>query len=296
MPKRSTDPRKRLQQMLEGEIDVTALYELADELTSGDGSPRFTVDAGHINRLGFELVTKKETAVGELIKDAYDADASSVHLVFSGDFESSEDEPRRSAVLKIIDTGDGMSYQELISGFMRLSTPIKIDNPRSKKSRDRAGSKGIGRFATQRLGRCLDVFTQTSGAGHGWHLSIDWDQFQPHSSIYSIPSTLKAFKRNGVGTTLAISGLRDPWTDDSVRQLRDFIGPLVEPSSPEGKPRKGKEAFNVFIERPHSHQINVQEDVYTTLIQASCGNAGKWVDSRARRRGGETAWREACAA
>jgi signal transduction histidine kinase len=269
MPKKPLDPRKRLQQMLAGEIDVTTLYELADELASGNGSARFTVDAGHISRLGFELVTKKETAVGELIKNAYDADASTVHLVFSGDFESLREESRRSAVLEIIDTGDGMSYEELINGFMRLSTPIKIDNPRSKNSRDRAGSKGIGRFATQRLGRRLDVFTQTSGAGSGWHLSIDWDQFQPHSSIYAIPVNLKEVKGNCIGTTLAISGLRDAWTDDAVRSLRDFVGPLVEPSSPEGKPRKGKESFNVFIERPQHAQINVQEDVYTTLIRAS---------------------------
>lgn len=33
----------------------------------------FTVDAGIINRLGKELVGRAETAVSELVKNAYDA-------------------------------------------------------------------------------------------------------------------------------------------------------------------------------------------------------------------------------
>lgn len=42
----------------------------------------FTVDAGIINRLGLELVGKSETALAELIKNSYDADANIVNLYF----------------------------------------------------------------------------------------------------------------------------------------------------------------------------------------------------------------------
>ncbi|WP_183561649.1 hypothetical protein [Mucilaginibacter sp. SP1R1] len=38
----------------------------------------FKVDAGLIDRLGRELVGKGETAVSELIKNSYDADATKV--------------------------------------------------------------------------------------------------------------------------------------------------------------------------------------------------------------------------
>jgi len=38
----------------------------------------FTVDAGLIQRLGYELVGRAETAVSELIKNSYDADATVV--------------------------------------------------------------------------------------------------------------------------------------------------------------------------------------------------------------------------
>ena len=42
----------------------------------------FTVDAGLIQRLGYELVGRAETAVSELIKNAYDADATVVDVNF----------------------------------------------------------------------------------------------------------------------------------------------------------------------------------------------------------------------
>ena len=41
----------------------------------------FSTDAGIIARLGRELVGKQETALTELIKNAYDADATNVDVV-----------------------------------------------------------------------------------------------------------------------------------------------------------------------------------------------------------------------
>jgi hypothetical protein len=38
----------------------------------------FSVDAGLIDRLGRELVGRAETALSELVKNAYDADATKV--------------------------------------------------------------------------------------------------------------------------------------------------------------------------------------------------------------------------
>ena len=59
------------------------IVALSNELAKLDENyVRFSVDAGIINRLGKELVGKRETAVSELIKNAYDAEASYVNLVF----------------------------------------------------------------------------------------------------------------------------------------------------------------------------------------------------------------------
>ena len=108
----------------------------------------FTADAALIDRIGRELVGKQETGLLELVKNSYDADATAVKVTFEQDN------------LTIEDNGTGMNRQELISGFLRLAGDMKIRKPVSERfERRRAGRKGIGRFATQRLGRHLVLST-----------------------------------------------------------------------------------------------------------------------------------------
>jgi DNA topoisomerase VI subunit B len=115
----------------------------------------FTIDAGLIQRLGYELVGRAETAVSELIKNSYDADATVVDADFIDSYQS-------GGTLIISDNGTGMTENQLINGFMRISSTDKIHNPTSEIfKRTKAGRKGIGRFATQRLGEQLTIITQT---------------------------------------------------------------------------------------------------------------------------------------
>ena len=74
----------------------------------------FSVDAGLIDRLGRELVGKAETAVSELVKNSYDADAKNVKVNFIDSLWS-------GGVLEIVDDGLGMTYDHLKSGFMTIS-------------------------------------------------------------------------------------------------------------------------------------------------------------------------------
>lgn len=69
----------------DGQVDYNKLIEVATDLSSEDLSNiRFSVDAKIVERLGEQLVAKKTTALSELIKNAYDADASSVNVDFIG--------------------------------------------------------------------------------------------------------------------------------------------------------------------------------------------------------------------
>lgn len=119
--------RRRLQKALEAERpDISSVLEMAAELATHDPNHvHFSIDASHISRLGRELVARRETALSELVKNAYDADATRVWLTFS-DTESP------GGTLEIRDNGDGMTRKELLDGFMRVSTPIKFDQPVSK--------------------------------------------------------------------------------------------------------------------------------------------------------------------
>lgn len=79
----------------------------------------FTVDAGLIDRLGRELVGRAETAVSELVKNSYDADATEVKVTFI-------DSDIIGGSLVIEDNGVGMNEFQLEQGFMRISSTDKV--------------------------------------------------------------------------------------------------------------------------------------------------------------------------
>lgn len=61
--------------------NYSKILELSSKLASFDkDNLRFSVDAGVIDRLGTELVARQETAVSELVKNSYDADAKTCNI------------------------------------------------------------------------------------------------------------------------------------------------------------------------------------------------------------------------
>jgi len=185
----------------------------------------FTVDAGIINRLGKELVGRAETAVSELVKNAYDADARSVKLLFiNTESEGGE--------LHIVDDGNGMTYGQLIDGFMRLSSSDKIHNPVSPVfKRLRAGKKGIGRFATQRLGSELTIITKSRDSEVALRLDIDWKQYSIDQDLSSINNTVEEVSVDfEQGTHLIINGLRESWTEAQIKRVFRYVSDLLQPN------------------------------------------------------------------
>lgn len=186
----------------------------------------FTVDSGLINRLGIELVGKAETAVSELIKNAYDADATEVKVEFI-------DTDEIGGTLIISDNGLGMTENQLINGFMRISSTDKIHNPKSVKfGRTRAGRKGIGRFATQRLGEHLIISTQAVNSRQQIQINIDWNQYKSDTDLETIkfPLTRELLEVPKQGTTLIISGLRDKWSGKSIEKIFSYVNSLFQPN------------------------------------------------------------------
>ncbi|EKT3958280.1 ATP-binding protein [Flavobacterium psychrophilum] len=189
-----------------------------------DEQVRFSIDAGLIDRLGKELVARQETAVSELVKNCYDADANNVTLSFI-------DSDAIGGTLKIQDDGDGMNREELVNGFMRISSTDKLHNPVSRAyKRKRAGQKGIGRFAVQRLGNKLTIITQTLDSNDALMLTIDWDDYKGDTNLGSISNTLKIIpKKREKGTTLIISGLRERWSEAAIQRIYNYVSDIIQP-------------------------------------------------------------------
>jgi signal transduction histidine kinase len=218
--------RKQLSQVLEKDPgNYSKILELSSKLAAFDTDfIRFTVDAGVVDRLGKELVARQETAVSELVKNAYDADATTVNITFL----NSEVE---GGCVTIEDNGDGMTRDELVNGFMRISATTKIHNPVSPKyNRKRAGKKGIGRFAVQRLGIKLTIITQTESSKTALKLSINWDDYSNDKNLLQISNKLEEVpKTKAKGTTLTIDVLRDKWTEASIKRIFKYVSAIIQP-------------------------------------------------------------------
>ena len=126
--KKLEDLKHKLNKALQEEnMDNDLIIQLSQQIANLDDSKvRFSIDAGVIDRLGKELVARQETAVSELVKNSYDADSWEVKLDFI-------DSDEKGGTLIISDDGDGMTREELVDGFMRISSTGKIHNPTSKK-------------------------------------------------------------------------------------------------------------------------------------------------------------------
>jgi signal transduction histidine kinase len=215
-----------IQNVLENDPkNYSKILELSAQLSEFDTeNVRFSVDAGVISRLGRELVGKEETAVSELIKNAYDADALSVTVDF---FECD----RPGGRLNIDDNGLGMTRQQLVNGFMKISSSDKIHFPKSLRyQRTRAGQKGIGRFATQRLGDRLTIITQTLDEAFASKVTINWDDFAIDANLILIENKIEYVEKvKPEGTTLYIEGLREAWSEVTIKRAFRHVSDLLQP-------------------------------------------------------------------
>lgn len=218
--------RKELEKTLANDSsNYSKILELSTKLASFDTDHiRFSVDAGVIDRLGTELVARQETAVSELVKNSYDADAKEVILKF-------KNSDSIGGILLIDDDGIGMTREQLVNGFMRISSTDKLHNPLSLKyKRKRSGQKGIGRFAVQRLGKKLTITTQTKESKNALELTIEWEKYKGDIDLVNITNRIiYVEKQKEEGTTLQIEDLRDRWTQAAIKRIYRYVSAIIQP-------------------------------------------------------------------
>ncbi|WP_440840597.1 sensor histidine kinase [Riemerella anatipestifer] len=278
------ETKQELERVLrEDSNNYSKILELSTRLSSFDNDNiRFSVDAGVIDRLGSELVARQETAVSELVKNSYDADATQVNIRF-------ENSDNIGGTLYIEDNGTGMTREQLANGFMRISSTDKLHNPVSKKfKRTRAGQKGIGRFAVQRLGEKLTIITQTEENTEALVVNINWNDYSSDTDLLSINNRIETLsqKKQSHGTILKIEGLKDRWSEASIRRIYKYVGDILQPF-PLSEINENVENTNIdpgfkvyFSKVINNKQINIADDktmVYnhaTAIIEGSVDENG----------------------
>ncbi|MBC1801561.1 sensor histidine kinase [Listeria booriae] len=153
--------------------------------------------------LGEQNFSTKESAILELVKNAYDANASRVEVVLN--------KTNRGNCLVISDNGEGMGESAIKTSWMHVG---KTSRGYESKVSNRvyAGAKGIGRFALARLGEEIELYSKKDGeSGVLW--KTNWEK----AVIEKEQNMVKK------GTTIYINKLRDKWSKRSMNPLVSYL-------------------------------------------------------------------------
>lgn len=94
----------------------------------------FRVHASLIYKLGESLIADEITALSELIKNAYDADATVCALSISSDYIEEIDGKECKGCIELSDNGCGMDLTTIVNGWLTLSNSPKKKMKKEQKT------------------------------------------------------------------------------------------------------------------------------------------------------------------
>ncbi len=197
---------------------------------------KWRFDVSTFRLIGRDLITDRVTALFELVKNCYDANAQNVSVIFENVGAG-----EKQSVIRVEDDGYGMSFEDIRDKWMVIGTSSKRTHPYSPEPYKRkcVGEKGIGRFAVDKLGNKVSIITKKEGAGKWLKVDIDWSSYFSESvkgddihlftDVENAYSYIDAEDPNTSGTKLVISAIREPWTKKEIEHLMREISKIVSP-------------------------------------------------------------------
>ncbi|MEQ1675220.1 MAG: sensor histidine kinase [Chitinophagaceae bacterium] len=263
--------------------------KLIDEVSLDGGILlNFKADAHLIQVLGEQLIASERVGILELIKNSIDAGSSYCDIkiekipnlptipdslyVFNG-----YDGP----VIVVEDDGSGMTKEQIELGWLRPASTLKTNvKEKLKREREKAirenkldvfekylqlvkeenkgriplGEKGVGRFASHRLGKNLIIKTKVKENNYEYILKINWDDFNildgSHKNLDDVKVILsrqapsRDYGEKNSGTQLIIYGGREglELTEEEIREINSTILKL---NTPNPNPTAKNQAFKV---------------------------------------------------
>lgn len=213
-------------------FDYREILKLSSELSKSDPNfQRFFIDARTLIHLGRDSIKDHTTALIELVKNSYDADAHvvDIEILCSNDADQ----------IRVSDNGFGMTKNQLLNNWLRIGFSGKRQSKVSDLGRRKTGEKGIGRISTDRLGAKIELISKTESDGLVG-LIVNWDDFDKEGKdVFDIdveitkPTTIQIpiteNEESKTGTEIIITKLRQPWTKNNIEGLFQELSALTPP-------------------------------------------------------------------
>ncbi len=237
---------------------------------------KFRISAALKNIIGSDLISDDYIAIFELVKNAYDAHASRVEILFD-----QINTPNAKIVIK--DNGKGMNYDDLINKWLFVAYSAKKEGTEEesynyrdkiKVKRAYAGAKGIGRFSCDRLGGTLYLETIKNGENAEVEtLLTEWDKFEEDikDEFVNISVLHDTINKSSYGlehgTVLEITNLKSEWNREKLLKLKGDLAKLINPNT-----QPENDQFEIELIVPDEQREDESRSEYGEIVNGKIQN------------------------
>jgi len=236
-------------------------------LKKGTFRPRARI----MRTLGSELISSETVALIELVKNAYDADATRVTISFSDPLNEGQ------GSILVADNGYGMTTDTVLNAWMEPATEYRKHKRQSEfLNRRVVGEKGIGRFAASKLARSFTMVTRRIDTDVETRVYLDWGDFDDETKYLDQVNlnwearSPEDIKPGGLleellsfddvnteiidhGTYLNLESLCTNWDRPKFEALRTGLARLISPFRSNQNTNPTDE-FDIFLKLPERFQ------------------------------------------
>ena len=232
----------------------------------------FRVHASLIYKLGESLIADEITALSELIKNSYDADATVCTLSISSDYVEVIDGKECKGCIELSDNGCGMDLTTIVNGWLTLSNSPKKKMKKDQKTTPKyhrypLGDKGLGRLSVQKLGRFMQMTTKAADSNVEYRVVIPWGDFLKNTAIDKIPVTIE--KNDVISqksyTKIVIKDLinSEMWGQtEQISLLTNSINKIVSPF-------RSKESSFRVVAQINGQPVDTENKVFDELLSSA---------------------------
>ncbi len=188
----------------------------------------FRARAHVLRLLGDQLIGSDSLAVFELVKNAFDADATYARVRID----------LKKGKIIVSDDGVGMSLDVIRHGWLELGSDLKRGKNRKrteKFNRMPLGEKGVGRLAAFKLGSRITIITRKEGEQE-YKVKLDLDMltegkaYLEDSFVEILGRQPETYRKNRHGTRIIINNLRRlDWSKREIRKFKRLVESLNNP-------------------------------------------------------------------
>ena len=245
---------------------------------------KFRADSALLKELGEALVGQAHIALAELVKNAYDADATRCRVTINED------------QIVVEDNGHGMSEREFLDYWMTIGTRHKQETGTSRLfKRQVTGSKGVGRLAAQFLAHKLEMTTVPEAATRRQLVAeVDWDEAiqkgrltEAEAHYWKERRSIEFPRETRYGTRIVLRDLKQSWMAKDIQDLGRQLWMLQSPMERYGRLAGENDAPDDFRVKLRSSLVGV-EDAFQTQMRRALDNYMAIVTGELVKKGGRT--------